>query len=231
MGYKGVPRLLAIVLASGFALALPPAVSADTLTLVTVDCGDGSPLQATLDTDGLTALQSSLQAIIDNPAGLSCTLSTSPVIAPPLGTIASADSGRPFVVGGGRYARSGACGINFNLSGHVDSDGVARGTVAFGISNAQGCPQGSVRAKVTCLNVSGLIKTAEVKGDVTQATGVLAGFAGAVILTDVQDNGQPSTATDTVFQDTVTGTPPNDMACVAAPGFNSVDNGNITVHS
>ena len=228
MGYKGVSRLLAIVLASGFALALPPAVSADTLTLVTVDCGDGSPLQATLDADGLTALQSSLQAIIDNPAGLSCTLSTSPVIAPPLGTIASADSGRPFVVGGGRYARSGGCGINFNLSGHVDSDGVARGTVAFGINNAPGCDQGAVKAKVTCLNVNGVDKTAEVKGDVTQANGVLGGFQQSppiVVFTDVQDNGKADTITQLTDPDQI------DNACTAAPGILSADNGNITVHS
>src|SRR5947209_15434759 len=98
-------RFLAIVVGVSLGLLVPPAMaSADTLTLVTIDCGDGSPLQLTVDTNGLTELQASIQGMIDNPSGLSCSLSTSPVLSPlAVGTSALAGNNPPFVVGGGRF--------------------------------------------------------------------------------------------------------------------------------
>ena len=225
---------VAVVMATGLGLSLPTVLaSADDQTPVTIDCGDGSPIQATVDTPTLTSLEASIQAIADNPAGLSCALTTGslPTLsAPAVGTSPSSGSGHAFVVGGGRYARSGGCGINFNISAHLDSNNVVHGTVAFSLNNAPGCSQGSVRASVTCLNPLG--NTAEVKGDVTHATGVLAGFQTTpptVIFTDVQDNGTPSSGmADAITQDTDVSSA--DMVCSAAPGSTPIDNGNITVH-
>jgi len=74
-------RLLWALASAGLlALLVPATASADTLTLVTIDCGDGYPLTATVDLPTLTELEASVQAIIDNPSGLTCSLSTSPVL-------------------------------------------------------------------------------------------------------------------------------------------------------
>lgn len=228
--------LAAVVMATGFALFLPSVfASADDLTLVTVDCGDGSPLQATVDTTTLTSLEASVQAITENPAGLSCTLSTSPLpslTGPTLGTSASAASSQPFVVGGGRYGRTDGCGVNFNISAHLDSNNVAHGTMAFAINNASGCAQGNEKASVTCLSVPVSTTAEEVRGDIYQATGSLAlseTTPPTVLVTDVTDNGTPSTGTpDTIFQ--TTDSAGTEMACTTTPGVFGLDNGNITVH-
>ena|SRR5437899_4036736 len=134
----------ALVLAPLFALLLPIIASADTLALATVDCGDGSPLTAAVGLDTLTQIQESIQGMLDNPSGMSCTLSQ-PTLADPLST--GSDPGS-FVVGGGRYDRA-QCPINFSLSGHVDKTG-AHGTQTATLNNSiPGCPgQGHIKANV-----------------------------------------------------------------------------------
>jgi hypothetical protein len=56
----------------------------DPLSLVTIDCGDGDPLHLTVDADTVGKLQETVQAMVDNPIGVVCSLSTSAVPPPPL---------------------------------------------------------------------------------------------------------------------------------------------------
>ena len=113
---------LVLAIAAGvlFGLVAPMAALAD--SLVTVDCGDGSPLSASADLATLTSLQASVQGMIDNPSGMSCTVSQGGLVAPTLTVAASSSSGNPFVVGGGRYDRGPGpgpmqgCGLNFGMS-------------------------------------------------------------------------------------------------------------------
>ena len=144
-------------------------------------------------------------------------------------------SGSAFVVGGGRYDRS-ECAINFSLSAHQTPNG-ANGTQTATMSNApgaiSGCPgQGHVAATVTCIAANG--NQAEIQGVVTEATGSMGppfSNVGDVFITDVQDNGNPSSGTpDRIQQEDV---PPGSTGGCSAPTSSevfTVDNGNVTVH-
>jgi hypothetical protein len=217
------------------ALTYPLPAYAD--TAVAVDCGDGAPINATVDLATLTKLQASIQSMVDNPAGVTCGLSTNNLVS------IGGGSGDPFVVGGGRYARgstfdfgpgvSDACGINFSLNAHQDSTGF-HGEQSYTIPNADGCSQfaGHIHANVTCLRIAG--NKAEIRGDITEATGFFTGIQDIfpVFVSDVTDNGPPSsTLRDTAYlTDDFAGT---ETACV--PGEltqyqRPIDNGNISVH-
>jgi hypothetical protein len=223
---------LATVLLS---LVSPTTAFAD--TPVTVDCGDGAPLSATLDPVTLTKLTASVQSIIDNPAGMACVLSTSDLLS------IGGGSENPFVVGGGRYARgssdfgpgpvSDACGINFSLNAHQDSTGF-HGEQSYTIPNVDGCSQyaGHIKANVTCLQVVG--NKAEIRGDITEATGFFTGIQNIfpVFVSDVTDNGPPSSVLrDTAYlTDDFPGTEGNCAAGELTVFQRPIDNGNITVH-
>jgi hypothetical protein len=205
-------------------------------TAVAIDCGDGSPISGSVDLTTLTELQGSVQAMLDNPSGMSCSLSQLSLVDP----LASTNDPGSFVVGGGRYGREAPnCPINFSLSAHVGSSGIAHGTQTATENNTTNgtppCPgQGHIKANVTCVAVNGNL--AEVRGDITDATGSLGPpfFAvGQVWVTDVQDNGRPSTGIpDDILQ--FSDNPGTENGCVAGitfpPPF-TVDNGNITVHN
>lgn len=205
-------------------------------SLVNVDCGDGAPLSTTADLTTLTSLQASIQGMVDNPSGMSCSLTQGGVADPTLlGISTSNGGGDRFVVGGGRYGREFPnCPTNFSLNAHVNGQG-PHGTQNVTMTNSdKGCPgQGHIRANVTCLAVNG--NDAEIRGDILDQTGSLGPqffpAGDTVLVTDVQDNGKPSTGVpDTIVQyvDT-TGT---DLACAPPSGdqYFTVDNGNITVH-
>jgi hypothetical protein len=139
------------------------------------------------------------------------------------------------VTGGGRYDTS-ECAANFALSGQAGPQG-AHGTMNTIFSNAPGaipgCPgQGQVVAKVTCVVSNG--PDAEVRGVITKQTGSLGSDffppGNTVYVTDVQDNGNPSSGTpDTIVQYVApTGT---EQDCQAPSGDQlfAVDQGNVTV--
>lgn len=202
-------------------------------TAVTIDCGDGSPINASVDLATLTKLEASIQSMIDNPSGMSCSLSQ-PVSVDPL---SSGNDPGSFVVGGGRYFAPGtSCAINFGLSGHVDKNGVAHGTQTATESNStQECGgQGHIKANVTCVAVAGTF--AEVRGDIMEQSGSLGPDSFppglTVLATDVQDNGKPSTGIPDQIEQFVD-SPGTENSCVAGitypPPF-EVDHGNITVH-
>jgi len=142
---------LASVFVCGGLLLLQPAIGhADTLTPVTIDCGDGSPMSGAVDLSTLASLQASIQGMVDNPAGLSCSLSQL-ALADPL----SASKPGGFVVGGGRYDRD-VCPLNFGLSAHIDSAGIGHGTQTLSANNSNpDCGgTGHVKANVTCVAIS-----------------------------------------------------------------------------
>ena len=87
-------------------LTIGPAARAIALgeTSVTINCSDGTGLTVTLTADQLTRLTAAVQAMIDYPAGLSCTLVQNPL--PPtvtFGHLALAATANQFVVDGGRW--------------------------------------------------------------------------------------------------------------------------------
>ena len=221
-----------------FALVLPLSAFAD--SLVTVDCGDGAPLSTTADVATLTELQASIQGMIDNPSGMSCTLSQSVVVDPTL-TVSASNGGNPFVVGGGRYDRGPApgssqgCGVNFSLNAHGSNSTGFNGEQSYTINNADGCGSfdfdGHVKATVTCLNVSVSGNVAQIKGKVTEVTGFYATLlsVGDVLESDVADNGPPHSATPDMI-DAYVGDASMCVANAALADF-PVENGNITVHN
>jgi hypothetical protein len=199
----------------------------ETLTQVTIDCGDGYPTVATVDAATLTTIQDAVQSIVDNPSGMVCILSTSPapIDASPspvalkmVSTSSAASTAKgnpPFVVGGGRYVSPfNGCIINFGLSGHMDKDGSFHGTqtVSSGAGNqpSPAC-QGEVKADVRCLSVDTATgKVSRVEGIVTHATGIFASGSPPFFTPNVtplrtitDDGGQPSggTSPDHIRQD------------------------------
>jgi len=216
---------LAVITVAALSVLGPVAAAADTVTLATVDCADGSPFSVPVDLGTLTKLQASVQGIIDNPAGLSCGLSTSAPLDPGAGSGTQA-----FVTGGGRYVNSANCMVSFGLSAHMDADG-AHGTSNFTENASPTCPQGHVTSTVTCLNVSGSI--GDMGGNITQVDGVYAamGYAvGDIILTDVQDNGPPgSVQPDNIVHYTFFNSSGNATCDTNTIGIFQVVHGNITV--
>jgi hypothetical protein len=147
----------------------------------------------------------------------------------------SAAGPKPSVTGGGRYDRA-ECAINFSLSARTTPNGTA-GTQTATMSNAPGaipdCPgQGHIEATVTCIAVNG--PDAEVRGLITEQSGSFGPDffppGDNVFVTDVQDNGDPSSGTpDTIVQ--YVDQPGSENSCQAPSGDQlfTVDNGNVTV--
>ena len=100
--------LLTVVTAAGLAIGTVMPTSALGLTQVTLNCDDGTTWTAVVDTDTLTGLVAAVQAMLDYPAGLTCTLIQVPVVT--VGAVALAGSGNdPFIVGGGRWQVPSPC--------------------------------------------------------------------------------------------------------------------------
>jgi hypothetical protein len=233
-------RYLAIFVGIALGLVLPPAMAfAETLTLVNLDCGDGNPLQVTVDPATLTELQASVQAMLDNPSGLTCTLSTSPVLISPLGlgTSALASSNQAFVVGGGRYAFSPSCEANFAISAHqIDSTGAARGSETFTFpSSCTDFGQGHLKADVYCVSVTAATTitpaVGEVIGNITEATNSLSLRAGSAFFSGVSDNPSIGPPDQIVQAEPSTGFPCDPPPVPPFGGAIPIDNGNITVRT
>jgi hypothetical protein len=205
---------------------------------VAIDCGEGHALNAVVDTATLAALQSSVDAMLVNPTGTTCSLSVG-TIDPTIG-IGATPSDRAFVVGGGRYDRgpgpgsSQGCGVNFSLSAHEDQNGT-HGEQTYTINNADGCGdlsfKGHIKANVTCLAISG--NEAQMKGVVSEVSGTFfssLASVGDTLETDVEDNGKPSDGVADRI-DVFPGAPGTNLACVVYESpFFEVENGSITIH-
>jgi hypothetical protein len=93
-----------IASAAAIGLALGTAFPSSALGLqeATLACSDGTTTTVTADASTVLGLAQAVQAMIDYPAGLECSLSQAPVAA--FGGVAMAAPGRsPFIVGGGRW--------------------------------------------------------------------------------------------------------------------------------
>jgi len=72
--------VLALAIAAGLAIGSTLPTSALGLTRVTLSCDDGTTWTAVVDTDTLTGLVAAVQGMLDDPAGLTCTLLETPVV-------------------------------------------------------------------------------------------------------------------------------------------------------
>src|SRR2546425_11390039 len=95
--------VLALAIAAGLAIGTVMPTSALGLTQVTLNCDDGTTWTAVVDTDTLTSLLGSVQAMLDFPAGLTCTLIQVPVVRFGDPAVAAPPGQNAFVVGGGRW--------------------------------------------------------------------------------------------------------------------------------
>lgn len=94
---------LALVVAIGLTIGTAVSTRAIGLIQVTLNCSDGTSTPLVVDTDTLTSLTASVQAMLDYPAGLTCSLVQSPLQLA-FGTLAFASPGNsPFIVAGGRW--------------------------------------------------------------------------------------------------------------------------------
>ena len=101
--------VLALAMTVGLAIGTITPVSALGDTSVTLSCNDGTSVKLVVDADTLTGLTQAVQAMINYPAGLSCTLIQNP-LGVTFGQIAFASAGQnPFIVGGGRWQATVSC--------------------------------------------------------------------------------------------------------------------------
>ena len=131
--------ILALTAALGLTVGMTFPMAGIGLTQVTLGCSDGTNVTMTVDTDTLTSLTKSVQALLDYPAGLTCTLAQTPVVR--FGNVADAALVPGFVNGGGRFL--GSCGpgggtfwINIAVNAH-NQDGNVVGTVNQTIPDGQ----------------------------------------------------------------------------------------------
>jgi hypothetical protein len=171
--------VLALAIVIGLALGTAIPTAAIGLTQVTLNCSDGTSTTSVVDSTTLTGLTQAVQAMIDYPAGLTCTLIQVPLLAS-FGTIALASPGsNPFVVGGGRwlvpcsFINGGGGGIgapvtqppdtfwvNIAVNAHQRDDGTFFGTLNETIPANQFCSnfgqvgESHFTSKTTCLFVA-----------------------------------------------------------------------------
>ena len=230
--------ILAVTAALGLSIGMAFPVSGIGLTKVTLGCSDGTNVTMTVDTDTLTSLTKSVQALLDYPAGLSCTLAQAPVVR--FGNAADAGLIDGFVNGGGRF--QGSCGsagatfwINIAVNAH-NQDGKLVGTVNQAIPDGQCVPTSDFQSTPTCLQI--FSENPSVAWVTTLVRGTSGAFfpaqgvtVGSYARFSFQDNGSPSEGIFDKLGEIPAGA---DAACAGIgpntpnPSLNLV-NGNITV--
>ena len=196
---------------------------------VTVDCGDGAPISANVDLQGLTKLQGAIPYMAAdpaNPADVGCALSST-------NSNSQGSDTRPFVIGGGSYGAVFNCSTKFKIKASVDGGGRVHGfqrATAPEDNCGFGPGEGHITATVVCVAVSG--KVAEMRGIVTESTGPLFnGFFGIapgdVFFSQVRENPDPVKDEINQFKD-----PSGSLTCV--PQLDStqsqpIDRGDIDV--
>jgi hypothetical protein len=100
---RRIPLVLALTVGLVIGTMVPGSALGE--TSVTLNCDDGTSVQLLVDASTLTDLTASVQAMLDYPAGLTCTLIQNPLGGLSFfGQIAQAAPGKePFIVGGGRW--------------------------------------------------------------------------------------------------------------------------------
>jgi len=241
------------------ALTSGPVAFADDLS-ANLSCDDGTNLNLSLDLTSLQSLEDAVQATVDYPAGLTCSVAQLPSLstgiafrfAHSLIQNAFADSGNPhydYAVGGGQAMIVHRCLVeetNFGLSAHVFPDLLTTGiggTVNFTIPQ---CPVNTVTGvsygashlgmKVDCLQVSESGTVADLTAAVTQKTGLFADSAGEFpvplneIAVEVVDNSLTGDRTGWEFQDNANPGTAVRPCDFFATADSPVDHGHINVH-
>lgn len=203
-------------------------------TQITLSCDDGTNLTAVVDADAVTALTQSVQALIDYPAGLSCTLAQTLVVR--FGNVADAGVIQGFVNGGGRFQVScgssgGTFWVNIAVNAHIQ-DGRVVGTVNEAIPDGQCVQTGTFKSTPTCLQIFSdhpniawvTSQVIETSGPFFPSVGVT---AGSYARFSFQDNGNPGDKINAIQGGT-------DTSCADESGntpspFFGLVNGNITV--
>jgi len=232
--------IVALTAAIGLTVGMTFLMAGIGITQVTLGCSDGTNVTMTVDTDTLTSLTKSVQALLDYPAGLTCTLAQTPVVR--FGNVADAALVPGFVNGGGRFL--GSCGpgggtfwINIAVNAH-NQDGNVVGTVNQTIPDGQCIAAGGFTSTPTCLHifsedltlawVTSLVNTTS--GSFFPSQGVTGGTYARF---SFRDNGNPDQQTDF---DKIGETPAGgDQTCAGIANntplpFINLSNGNITVH-
>ena len=189
--------------------ALP--VAGTGLTLVTLKCTNGTNISAQVDADTLAGLVDAVQGMTLYPAGLSCTLLQTPLLAAMGGTAAAATKGG-FIVGSGRFtigcSETQSYWVNFAVTAETQTSEagavVAGGSVNFTIPSGQCRPTGYVASKPTCLAINADQPKppagawyAYLLSEVTQSSGDLVSSfpVGSVFGSSWKDTGNPSKQT------------------------------------
>jgi hypothetical protein len=103
---RAIIALVTAVLLTMSGLTFGPALRATALgeTSVTLNCNDGTSLTLLVDANMLSRLTAAVQAMIDYPAGLGCTLVQNPIpLTVSFGQVARAAVADDFIVDGGRW--------------------------------------------------------------------------------------------------------------------------------
>ena len=154
--------LLGLAIALGLTLSTAVPITAAIEVPVRIDCSDGDSLALTVDLDTLTALTSSVQAINDSGADLSCTLVqlSAPLTVVTLGGVAAAAKSSGYVIGGGTV-RAGCPNdgsqlftASFAIKMYLRDDGGVRGSANLKVPDGQ-CVAGpsTLSSKPTCLAI------------------------------------------------------------------------------
>ena len=151
-------RRVFLTLFSTFLLSIMSAIPLPAAALGEVQaklaCSDGTTTDMSVDTEALAGLRDAVEAMTLYPAGLSCTLSTSPLLGSFGANVAQAAGGTDFVVGGGQ--RAAFCDTNIAINGHRQS-GVASdawGVVNQTIPGDAACGlEGIMRTEVVCVQI------------------------------------------------------------------------------
>jgi len=165
--YLALVGTLAVLIMS----ALPIRVAALGEVQANLACSDGTISDLVVDTDTLTGLKDAVEAMTLYPAGLTCTLSSTPLTTSLGANVAQASGGTDFVVGGGQRT---FCNTNIAINGHAPTGMTtpAWGTVNQTIPDgAPGGCQGIFRTEVVCVVIKSPTD-AFVGARITTSTGV-----------------------------------------------------------
>ncbi len=148
--------IIAVVLVTGLMLGTAFPVFGLGETEVTLNCDDGTSMTTTVDTDTLQSLVASVQALLDYPAGLTCTLLQSPAPVVTFGAVAYAGQKPPFITGGGQFVHDcpfgGVYYTNFGVNAQT-KDGAVAGSFHMKVGDDQCVNGGQVKSRATCINV------------------------------------------------------------------------------
>lgn len=150
--------VLSVALALTVGNALPTRAAIE--IPVQIDCDDGDSFGLTVDSDTLTALTSSIQAINDTPTGLTCTLTqlSAPLPVVTFGNVAAAAQSSGYVIGAGSVLVGCRDDTSQDFIGYFSvkmylRDGGVRGSANLSVPSGQCMPSGTLKSKPTCLTI------------------------------------------------------------------------------